>query len=245
MTATPEPELEPLPDDWERALAIVAHPDDLEYGAASAVAAWTRAGKDVRYLLVTRGEAGIDSIAPADCAPLRTREQHRSAAVVGVAVVEFLDHPDGLVEPSLALRRDLAGAIRRHRPQVIVSINHRDRWGEGGPFNHVDHRVVGLAVVDAVRDASNRWIFPDLAAERWDGCRLIAYSGSPSPTHYVDVSGTIDLGVASLREHVTYLAALDDGTPGADPTAFLREHAATAGARVGCAAAALFEVVPC
>jgi LmbE family N-acetylglucosaminyl deacetylase len=245
MATTSEPPLAPLPDDWERGLAIVAHPDDLEYGAASAVAAWTRAGKDVRYVLVTRGEAGIDSVAPEECGPLRTREQERSAAVVGVDVVEFLDHPDGLVEASLELRRDLAGAIRRHRPELIVSINHRDRWGDGGPFNHVDHRVVGLAVVDAVRDAANRWIFPDLVGERWDGCGLVAYSGSPSPTHYVDVSDTIDLGVASLREHATYLAALEEGTPGADPTAFLREHATAAGARVGCAAAALFEVVPC
>lgn len=235
----------PMPDDWERGLAIVAHPDDLEYGAASAVAAWTRAGKDIRYVLVTRGEAGIDSVAPDECGPLRSGEQQRSAAVVGVDVVEFLDHPDGLVQPSLDLRRDLAAAIRRHRPEVIVSINHRDRWGDDGPFNHVDHRVVGIAIVDAVRDAANRWIFPDQDVERWDGCRLIAYSGSPSPTHYVDVTDTIDLGVASLREHATYLAALDDGSPDSDPTAFLREHATAAGQRVGCGAAALFEVVPC
>ena len=237
--------LEPLPDDWERGLAIVAHPDDLEYGAASAVAAWTRAGKDVRYVLVTRGEAGIDTVTPEECGPLRSQEQQRSAAVVGVDVVEFLDHPDGLVQASIELRRDLAGAIRRHRPEVIVSINHRDRWGPGAPFNHVDHRVVGLAIIDAVRDAANRWLFPELELERWDGCRFVAFSSSPAPTHYVDVGDTIDLGVASLREHATYLAALDDGTSGADPTAFLRSHAAEAGARVGCDAAALFEVVPC
>jgi LmbE family N-acetylglucosaminyl deacetylase len=237
--------IEPMPDDWERGLAIVAHPDDLEYGAASAVAAWTRAGKDVRYVLVTRGEAGIDSLAPEECGPLRTVEQERSAAVVGVDVVEFLDHPDGLVQPSIELRRDLAGAIRRHRPEVIVSINHRDRWGDGGPFNHVDHRVVGLAIIDAVRDAANRWLFTDLDVDRWDGCRLVAFNASPAPTHFVDVTETIDLGVASLREHATYLAALDDGTPGSDPTAFLRGNAVEAGARVGCGAAALFEVVPC
>lgn len=237
--------LEPMPDDWERALAIVAHPDDLEYGAASAIAGWTRAGKDVRYLLVTRGEAGIDGIAPDDCGPLRSQEQQRSAAVVGVDVVEFLDHPDGLVEPSITLRRDLAAAIRRHRPEVIVSINYRDRWGDGGPFNHVDHRVVGVAIVDAVRDAANRWVFPELAFDRWDGCRLVAFNASPVPTHYVDVTDTIDLGVASLREHGTYLDALDPGTPGSDPTSFLRDAAVASGERVGCGAAVLFEVVPC
>jgi LmbE family N-acetylglucosaminyl deacetylase len=238
-------DLQPVPDDWQRGLAIVAHPDDLEYGAASAIAAWTRSGKDIRYLLVTRGEAGIDDLPPEECGPLRSLEQQRSAAVVGVDVVEFLDHRDGLVEPSIGLRRDLAAAIRRHRPEVIVSINHRDRWGEHGPFNHVDHRVVGLAVIDSVRDAANRWLFRDLGLDRWDGCRFVAFGGSTAPTHYVDVSDTIDLGVASLREHATYLAALAEGTPGADPTAFLRDAATEAGGLVGCEAAALFEIVPC
>lgn len=233
-----------MPDDWQRGLAIVAHPDDLEYGAASAIAAWTRSGKDLRYLLVTRGEAGIDTLPPAECGPLRAEEQRRSAAVVGVDVVEFLDHPDGLVQPSVELRRDLAGAIRRHRPEVIISINHRDRWGDEGPFNHVDHRVVGLAAIDAVRDAANRWLFPELELERWDGCRIVAFNASPVATHYVDVADTIELGVASLREHATYLAALGDGAPGADPTAFLRSQAAEAGEQGGCEAAVLFEVVP-
>ena len=237
--------LEPMPDDWERGLAIVAHPDDLEYGAASAIAAWTRAGKDVRYLLVTRGEAGIDGVPPEECGPLRSQEQQRSAAVVGVDVVEFLDHRDGLVQPSVELRRDIAAAIRRHRPEVIVSINFRDSWGDHGPFNHVDHRVVGVAIVDAVRDGANRWVFPELDLERWDGCRFVAFNASPNPTHYVDVTDTIDLGVASLREHVTYLDALDDGSSGSDPTAFLRGAASDAGTRVGCDAAVLFEVVPC
>lgn len=237
--------LDPLPDDWERGLAIVAHPDDLEYGAASAVAAWTASGKDIRYVLVTRGEAGIDGIPPTQCGPLRAVEQRNSAAVVGVGVVEFLDHPDGLVEASIGLRRDLAAAIRRHRPEVVIGINFRDRWSDDGPFNHVDHRMVGRAIVDAVRDASNRWLFPELGLDPWSGCRFVAYSASPAPTHHVDVSATIDAGVASLREHATYLAALDDDAPGADPTAILRENAARAGERVGVGHAALFEVVPC
>jgi LmbE family N-acetylglucosaminyl deacetylase len=238
-------DLSALPDEWQRALAIVAHPDDLEYGTASAVATWTGAGKDVRYVLVTQGEAGIDTIPPDRCGPLRVAEQRRSAAVVGVESVEFLDHPDGLVEPSIALRRDLAAAIRRHRPEIVVSINPHDRWGGDGPVNHVDHRTVGRAIPDAVRDAANRWLFPDLGLEPWDGCRSVIYNGSDSPTHFVDVTDTIDAGVASLREHATYLAQFGDGDSGVDPTAFLRETAAEVGGRVGCRFAVAFELVPC
>src|SRR5262245_26808122 len=104
-------DLEPMPTDFSRALAIVAHPDDLEYGAAVAGAAWTDAGKDVRYVLVTRGEAGIDTMEPAEAAPLREAEEIAGAAEVGVSIVEFLDHRDGVVQYGLELRRDLAAAI--------------------------------------------------------------------------------------------------------------------------------------
>ena len=90
-----ESKLLPMPEDWTKALAVAAHPDDLEYGAASAIARWTSQGKEVVYLLVTRGEAGISSMSPKIVGPLREEEERRSAAAVGVDVVEFLDHPDG------------------------------------------------------------------------------------------------------------------------------------------------------
>jgi len=131
------PQLDPLPEDWDRALAIVAHPDDMEYGAAAAVARWTAAGKTVAYVLVTKGEAGISTMAPEECAPLRMEEQRRSCAAVGVTDLSFLDHPDGLVEANLELRADLAEAIRAHRPEVILSINFRESFGLPG-WNHAD-----------------------------------------------------------------------------------------------------------
>jgi LmbE family N-acetylglucosaminyl deacetylase len=235
--------LEPLPEDFDRVLAVVAHPDDLEYGTASAVARWTAAGKDVRYLLVTRGEAGIAGRPPHETGPLREREQRASAAVVGVSEVEFLDYADGLVEAGLPLRRDLARAIRHHRPDAVVSINHRDSWGPG-TWNHVDHRSVGVALLDAVRDAANPWVFPELRAEgldAWTGAKFVAFGASTLPTHYVDVTDTIDRGVASLREHRVYLEGLGDA--GGDPDAMLRNWAAGAGAEVGVEYAATFEVV--
>src|SRR6266540_2685602 len=145
-----EDQLAEFPEDWTKGLAIVAHPDDLEYGAASAIARWTGQGKDVVYLLATRGEAGIDSMEPAEAAVVREAEQRASAAVVGVSVVEFLDHPDGMIEPGLVLRRDLATAIRRHQPEVVFAVNHRETYG-GVHLNMADHRVVGQATLDAVR----------------------------------------------------------------------------------------------
>jgi LmbE family N-acetylglucosaminyl deacetylase len=143
---------EPFPDDWSRALAVVAHPDDLEFGAAGAVARWTAEGRHVTYLLVTRGEAGIDTIPPAECGPLREAEQRAAARIVGVEVVEFLDHPDGTIEYGPALRRDIAHAIRRHRPDLVITGNHHAAW-PGGNRNTPDHRAVGQAAIDAVADA--------------------------------------------------------------------------------------------
>ena len=155
-------DLRPFPEDWQRALAVVAHPDDLEYGAASAVARWTSDGRTVCYLLASRGEAGIDGLPPDQAGPLREAEERAGAAEVGVDVVEFLDHRDGVIEYGLDLRRDIARAIRRHRPEVLVTMVHDERAPWGG-FGMADHRVVGLAAVDAARDAANRWVFPRAA----------------------------------------------------------------------------------
>jgi LmbE family N-acetylglucosaminyl deacetylase len=231
-------ELQPFPDDWERALCIVAHPDDLEYGAAAAIARWTAAGRHVSYLLVTRGEAGIDGMTPAEAGPLREAEERASAAVVGVETVDFLDgHTDGVVEYGLPLRHDLAAAIRRVRPDLVVSMNHTESWG-GPSFNMADHRHVGLAALDASRDAGNRWIFTD-AGDPWPGVRRVAMGGSPQATHFVDVGDTIDVGVASLREHAAYIEGLGTGF---DPDAFLRGNARAAGEVAGCEYAATFQL---
>ncbi|MFA9430554.1 PIG-L deacetylase family protein [Egicoccus sp. AB-alg2] len=231
--------LEDLPEDWQRALAIVAHPDDMEYGAASAVARWTSQGKDVRYLLVTRGEAGIATRPPAEVAPLREREQQASCEEVGVTALEFLDHPDGLVEYGVALRRDLAAAIRRHRPDVLIGISYRDSWG-GTSWNHADHRAVGLAVLDAARDAANPWVFQD-AGEACDPVAFVAFAGSTHPTHAVDVTDHLEAGIASLRHHAVYLEELGD-PGGRDTSAQLRSWARQAGEDVGVEAAVTFEL---
>ena len=236
-----DPVLARLPEDWGRALAVVAHPDDLEYGASAAIARWTNMGKDVRYVLATRGEAGIDSMAPDQAGPLRTAEQVAAAAAVGVSVVEFLDHADGLVVNGIELRRDLAAAIRRHRPEVIIGSNYRDRWGDSGPWNHVDHRELGRALPDAVRDAANRWLFTD-AGEPWRGVRWIAYASSPAPTHGVDVTDHLAQGVDSLCCHRAYIESLGD--PDFSPEAFLRDSCQQVGELLGAQFGVAFELIP-
>jgi LmbE family N-acetylglucosaminyl deacetylase len=234
---------EPMPQDWQRALAVVAHPDDLEYGGAAAVARWTAEGRTVSYLLVTRGEAGIQTLPPAECGPLRAAEQRAAAAEVGVQAVEFLDHPDGLLEYGIPLRRDIAAAIRRHRPELVITSNHHDHW-PGGALNMADHIAVGRAAIDAVRDAANRWIFPELGAP-W-AARWVAVAASPHSTHAVETSENFDRGVASLAAHRVYLDALvAAGHPMADPATFLREAAERDAARLpGARLATAFELIP-
>lgn len=241
--ATP-PQLAPMPEDWQRALAVVAHPDDLEYGCAGAVAEWTDAGREVVYVLATRGEAGIDTMAPAQAGPLREREQRASAAVVGVDTVEFLGHRDGVIEYGTALRRDIAAAIRRHRPELVITMNHRDTWG-GVAWNTPDHVAVGRATLDAASDAGNRWIFPELTEqglEPWDGVRWVAVAGTDTPTHAVDATAGLERSIRSLLEHRTYLEVLTDEDPETYCRTFLAGYAEQLAPRFGGKPAVAFEV---
>jgi LmbE family N-acetylglucosaminyl deacetylase len=244
MTEPETSRLQPMPEDWQRALAVVAHPDDLEYGCSAAVAAWTDAGREVSYVLATRGEAGIDTLDPAACGPLREREQRASAAVVGVTSVEFLGHRDGVLEYGLPLRRDIAAAIRRHRPELVITLNHRDTWG-GAAWNTPDHVAVGRATLDAAADAGNRWIFPELTQqglEPWNGVRWVAVAGSSRPTHAVDAGPGLERAVRSLLEHRTYIEALTDEDPETHVRTFLTTNARTTGERFGGRPAVAFEV---
>lgn len=248
MTATDPPvaPLAPMPEDWHTALAVVAHPDDMEYGASAAVARWTDQGKAVSYLLVTAGEAGMDGLAPEEAGPLRSAEQQAACEAVGVEDLEILDHPDGMLVYGLDLRRSIATAIRRVRPDLVITLNHRDTFGAGN-LNMADHKVTGLATIDAVRDADNRWVFRDLVEaglEPWGGVRWVAVANSPEPTHAVPVGeGDVERAVASLAAHEAYLAGLGGG-PMADPGAFLRGLFADAAARFDGTPSMTFELLP-
>lgn len=232
--------LKPLPEDWHKAMAVVAHPDDLEYGASSAVARWTSQGKEVIYLIATKGEAGIDSLPPHETGPLRVQEETNSGRVVGVDTVEFLDHQDGVIEGGLRLRRDIALAIRRHQPDVLITLSFED--GPGGPVS-ADHRVVGLAAIDAARDASNRWVFSDQLTgglEPWNGVQMVCLANVSNPSHGVDVTDFIDKGIDSLQEHRVYLANLSQER---DPSDMLRSQAEERGKLLGCQYAVVFQLL--
>jgi LmbE family N-acetylglucosaminyl deacetylase len=238
--ARPEP-LEPLDEDWERALAVVAHPDDLEFGSAAAIARWTGQGKSVAYCLLTRGEAGIDGMHPDETRGVREAEQRESAAIVGVDSVDFLDLPDGVLEYGVALRRAIAREVRRHQPHVVLTNNFRATWDGATLLNQADHMATGQATLDAVRDAANRWVFADLAdegLEPWSGVRQVWAAGSPQSKHGVDVTDTYDKGMESLRAHDAYLRGLG----GFDPSEFLESFMRAAGTRLGARYASPFEV---
>jgi LmbE family N-acetylglucosaminyl deacetylase len=224
-------------------LAVVAHPDDLEFGGAAAIARWRQQGKEIVYCLLTSGEAGIDGMEPAESARVREAEQRASAAVVGVDQVDFLGLPDGVLEYGVPLRAAITQEVRRYRPDIVLTNNFRDTWA-GGTLNQADHIACGRATLDAVRDAGNRWVFNDqLAAdglEPWGDVREVWAAGSPLGRHAVDITDTFELGVESLRAHKAYIDGL--GWEHFDPAEFLEGIARQTGTHLGVPFATSVEV---
>lgn len=189
-----------------RVLSITAHPDDVDFAAAGTVARWTDAGIDVTYCVVTSGDAGgYDEAFPrAEIPALRQAEQVAAAKCVGVHDVRFLGYPDGQVEATLALRRDLARVIRQVRPDRVVCPSPERNYARIG-VGHPDHRAVGSAALDAVYpDARNPFAFPELrereALPPWT-VREVWIAAGPDPDRYVDVTATFPRKIAALRAH--------------------------------------------
>jgi LmbE family N-acetylglucosaminyl deacetylase len=208
------------------------------------VARWTDQGKQVVYCMPTSGEAGIDGMDPEECRGVREAEQVESARIVGVDEVDFLGLRDGILEYGVPLRRAIAEEVRLHRPEVVITNNFRDSWG-GRNLNQADHIATGKATLDAVRDAGNRWVFHEQlqdGLEPWGGVREVWAAGSPLSTHGVEITGTFDVGVASLRAHKAYIDGL--GWENFDAGEFLEGISRATGQRLGVAHAVAFEVFP-
>jgi len=216
----------------------------MEFGAAAAVARWSGQGKQVVYCMVTSGEAGIDGIDPARSRVLREAEQIESARIVGVQTVEFLGLPDGILEYGVALRRTIAQVVRQHRPEIVITGNFRDTFG-GRNLNQADHIAVGKATLDAVRDAGNRWVFPEQLGEgleTWGGVTEVWAASSPDAGHAVEITETFQAGVKSLAAHKAYIDGL--GWDDFDPEEFLEGMARATGTAMGVPMATAFEAFP-
>jgi LmbE family N-acetylglucosaminyl deacetylase len=190
----------------ESALVIVAHPDDAEFMVAGTVARWTRGGARVVFLLVTDGDKGSSdpNLGGQELAAIRRAEQQAAARVLGVEEVEFLHYEDGMVEPTLALRRDIARVIRKHRPQVCICQDPSRFFGGRGYINHPDHRAVGEAALGAIYPASrDRHTFPELVAEGLEPhkVREVFVSAAEEADIIVDISHTIALKAEALKAH--------------------------------------------
>jgi len=198
-----------------RILVIAAHPDDVDFGTAASVATWTDAGLEVIYCIVTDGDAGGSdrSVSRADMAVIRRAEQTAAAKCVGVSDLRFLGYPDGRVEATLALRRDLARVIRQVQPGRVVCPSPERNYARPGA-SHPDHRAVGSAAMDAVYpDARNPFAFPELLDEEhlepWSVPQLWI-SGGLEPNEFIDVTEAFPRKLAALRSHVSQTGDRDD-----------------------------------
>ncbi len=202
------------PNPPVRVLVIAAHPDDADFGSAGTIATWTDAGASVSYCIVTSGEAGgsDQSVPRAEMVTIREAEQTAAAKQVGVHDLRFLGYPDGQVEPTLTLRRDLARVIRQLRPERVVCPSPERNYVRPG-VSHPDHRAVGSAALDAVYpDARNPFAFPELmvkeSLEPWV-VHEVWIAGGPTPNHYVDIRATFARKMAALRSHASQISDPD------------------------------------
>ena len=226
----------------ERVLVVAAHPDDIEFGAAGTVARWIAEGATLRYLLMTRGDKGSDDPAtdPDRLAEQREREQRAAAAELGVAGVDFLDEPDGQVEPSLRLRERVTYAIRAFRPEIVMGHDPTVLFVNNEWVNHPDHRAVGQVTVDAVfptaRDPLNFREHQRGGLQPWKVAELYLWSTNEA-NQIVDISDTLDRKIAALEHHASQFRDF------AETAKWLRRRAEELGERAGYRAAEGFRRV--
>lgn len=226
---------------FSRALVIVAHPDDAEFGAAGTIARWTAMGTDVRYVVLTDGASGSadPEMTRERLRGLREEEQRAACKELGVSEVAFLGERDGYLEATIANRRLVAAEIRRHRPEAVITLNPDMRWSATGYVNHPDHRVVGDLVLHAINPAASTRLWDptliDEGLEPWDVSELWLMQFGDG-LDVVDITDTFERKLAALRCHATQLS-------GWEPEPFLRETAAVRGAVAGVELAEAFTIL--
>lgn len=192
-----------------RVMAIMAHPDDADFTCAGTVARWVAEGRHVTYVMCTRGDKGTNDpdVTPEEIAAIREREAEAAARELGVAACLFLGYADGELEVTMAFRRELAGLLRQHKPDVVLT---HDPWRHYQI--HPDHRAVGFSVLDAIAAARDRLYFVEQLAAGLTPHRVKeAYLWTPeSPNLWVDISDTFDRKIAALKQHQSQVARIVD-----------------------------------
>ena len=216
---------------FRSALVLFAHPDDAEFMCGGTVARWAREGTRVHYVCVTDGSAGSNEpgMTREAIRPIREAEQRAAAELLGVASVTFLGYPDGQLELTLDLRRDVTREVRRIRPDVLIAPDPSRLWSGNGYINHHDHRVVGEAALCAVMpDAPTRPQFPELLEEGFEPFEVPRlWLSTEEGDTFVDIEGTIDLKLRALACHAS------QGGDGPDVEGWVRKRAADLGGKAG------------
>ncbi len=202
------------PSPVERILVVAAHPDDIDFGASGSVATWTSEGIDVSYCILTDGDAGGSdrNVTRADMARLRREEQTAAAGCVGVTDLSFLGHPDGRLESTLEVRRDISRVIRQVRPQRVVLPSPERNW-QRIFASHPDHLAAGVAAIAAVYpDARNPFAHPELLEEGLEPHTVeeVWMMAFPDPDTWVDVTEQFDRKVLALQCHRSQVGGWED-----------------------------------
>lgn len=201
--------------EFERALVAFAHPDDAEFLCGGTVALWTEQGTEVTYVCATDGSAGWNApgLSRREIAARREEEMRSVADLLDVHEVRFLGYPDGLLEASFDLRRDLAREVRRARPDVIVAPDPSRLWSGTRYINHPDHRAVGEAMLAVVAcDAPTRPQFPELIEEGFEPfkARKLWLASDDEGDHVVDIGKTLDRKIEALIAHQSQMENMAD-----------------------------------
>ncbi len=197
-----------------RAMVIMAHPDDPEFSCAGTVSRWAQAGTDVCYVLCTSGDVGIAEIGMTreKAAEIREAEEREAAKILGVKEVVFLGEPDGMLQPTLELRKKIVREIRRFRPEVVITGDPTVVWASDRYINHPDHRAAATAALDATFPAAGQPnLFEELEDEGLTAFkpRKVYVTTWGEPDIYVNVTDTIDLKVEALRAHKSQMKDWD------------------------------------
>jgi LmbE family N-acetylglucosaminyl deacetylase len=196
------------------ALVIVAHPDDIEFSCAGTVARWTHLGAQVTYVLCTSGDAGIDEpgMTREKATEIREAEQRCAAEIAGVHEVVFLRQPDGLLQPTLELRKMLVREIRRYRPEVVVTGDPTVLWAGDDYINHPDHRAAATAALDAAFPAAGQpHVFEELEEEglKSHKIRKVYVSGWSPSDLFVNIDQTMEIKLEALKAHKSQMGDWD------------------------------------